>query len=400
MSARRQSPIHVWRCAGAGPELWKIPPAGAAVRVETALKKCRPLVAACPTRSLFSMPLWVAAQGNARDLAELEMTSRHLVRRGCSVGTVVIETGPDRSLVLALVASDDPVLEPLAAVAGRFEAPARLWGEHGHDLLLWREAGILCFGFYRAGQCVYFSTAGDGPLGPETAAAIHRCALRLVAEEAIASTPSNALLLGAFSEEEAAALAPYHPVNTAPEPPPTPPDAPLDFPPPMAVAARSKRKRTARLAVTAAIAAAIYLLLLATITADASLRALRLQELETELRAQNPAAERARNETLRWQAIRRAVDPQDFLLDVLAAVVTTIPGENMRLTQFAFEPGLILVSGEAADVGQSYEMLERLKARPSLAEYEWSSRPPQIAGQGTVRFEIEGRRSDARTDTD
>jgi len=168
----------------------------------------------------------------------------------------------------------------------------------------------------------------------------------------------------------------------------------------MAVAARSKRKRTARLAVTAAIAAAIYLLLLATITADASLRALRLQELETELRAQNPAAERARNETLRWQAIRRAVDPQDFLLDVLAAVVTTIPGENMRLTQFAFEPGLILVSGEAADVGQSYEMLERLKARPSLAEYEWSSRPPQIAGQGTVRFEIEGRRSDARTDTD
>jgi hypothetical protein len=400
VSARRQSPVHVWRCASAGPELWKLPPTGDPVRVDTALKKCRPLVASAPTRSLLSMPLWVAAQGNARDLAELEMASRHLVRKGCRVGTATIETGPDRSLVLAVVASDDPLLVALAGCASCFEAPARLRGSPGHDLLLWREEGILCFGFYRAGRCVYFSTAGDAPLGAQTAAAIHRCALRLVAEEVLPSIPARALLLGTFSREEAAALAPHTAADVAPEPPPSLPETPLDFPPPMAVAARSKRKRTARLAVIITIAAAFYLLLLAVITADTSLRALRLQEVEKELRAQSPPAERARTETLRWQAIRRAVHPEDFLLDVLAAVVRTIPAENMRLTQFTFQPGLIFVSGEAADVGQSYEMLERLKATPSLAGYEWSSRPPQIAGAGTVRFELEGRRSDARTDSD
>lgn len=400
MTSPKSTLIHVWRRTDSGPELWKIPPVGTPVVVTDPAKKCQRLVVASPTRSLLCMPLWVASQGNPRDLAELELTSRRLVRKGCRVESVPVEVGADRSLLLAVVASDDSSLDAHADRAWCFEAPARLWGAHGRDLMVWREESTLCFAFYRADRCVYFSTAGDLPLGLETADGIFRCALRLVAEEVITANPAQALLLGTFSEEEFAALARHMSVEGAPIPAPSLPVPPLDFPPPKAVAARAKRKRTARLAVGAAIATALYLVLLSFIAGDLALRALRQQEIEAKVRAQNPSAERARTEVLRWQVIRRAINPPDFLLDVLASVVRTIPADNMRLTQFTFEAGMILISGEAADVGQSYEMLERLKAQPSLAEYEWSARPPQIAGQGAVRFEMEGRKSDAHADTD
>ena len=56
-----------------------------------------------------------------------------------------------------------------------------------------------------------------------------------------------------------------------------------------------------------------------------------------------------------------------------------------------------LLSGEAADISQAYQFLERVKKSAVLQDYDWTARQPQLAGKNKVRFEMEGARPDAKT---
>jgi hypothetical protein len=97
--------------------------------------------------------------------------------------------------------------------------------------------------------------------------------------------------------------------------------------------------------------------------------------------------------------MRGAVDPSFFALDLLAAVAAPTDGGKVRLTRFALEPRKMQVSGEATDVTQAYAFQEQLKKSPALQAYEWTVGQPQLAGKNSVRFDMEGSRSDANTGT-
>jgi hypothetical protein len=56
-----------------------------------------------------------------------------------------------------------------------------------------------------------------------------------------------------------------------------------------------------------------------------------------------------------------------------------------------------VITGEAADVSQAYEFFEKVKKVPTLQDYDWTSRQPQLAGRNKVRFEMEGVRPDAKS---
>ena len=45
------------------------------------LASLRHVLLALPTRSILAVPLWVAAEGDPTELAELELSSRHLLRK-------------------------------------------------------------------------------------------------------------------------------------------------------------------------------------------------------------------------------------------------------------------------------------------------------------------------------
>jgi malonyl CoA-acyl carrier protein transacylase len=98
-----------------------------------------------------------------------------------------------------------------------------------------------------------------------------------------------------------------------------------------------------------------------------------------------------------WNEFRTSVDPGAFAIDQLDAVASQIPGEQVRLTQYNYDKGRLVITGEAADVSQAYEFFEKVKKVPMLQDYDWTSRQPQLAGRNKVRFEMEGARPDAKT---
>jgi len=113
------------------------------------LAPLRHVLLALPTRSILSVPLWVATEGDSTELAELELSSRHLLRKGAELHSLPVAKMDGRLLVLGLASTDDPEAAGYVAKAESYEFPARLLVADGADVLIWRELGDLCFGFYR-----------------------------------------------------------------------------------------------------------------------------------------------------------------------------------------------------------------------------------------------------------
>lgn len=386
-----------------GRQLWSLPSrAEPALLEDSTVRRTEKLIVAAPTRTLLSLPLWIAPDGDARELVELEFSSRHLARRGQPAYAVEIHRDTDRALVLGILPFDEDSLGGKLLDAPAFEAPARLIDPKGADVALWREDGVICMAFYRGGRCAYFASTGEKALTRETASTIMRCALRLEAEEILKNPTNSALLAGNFPADEEAALRDLTgwSISTTPQTPPLLPSDSIDLAPPAALERRQRRSRTRRISLIAGIAGVIYLAIVTVLATTYTVKALAVRDIQAEARRQQPLADAARDDVLRWQAIRPAVDPQSFALDQLAAIARALPGDNVRLTQVVAGEGRIIVGGEAGDVSQSYQMLEKLKTEQALAEYEWTSRQPDIAGRNTIRFEFEGRRPDASADTE
>jgi len=395
-SILRPGPEHweLWKVSGSecvGPE-----PASSAQDVGSS----RHLLLALPTRSILSAPLWIASEGNATELAELELSSRHLLRKGAETHSVPVVKKDGRSLVLALASSDDIEALEFFKKAKSYEFPARLLPTHEADIVVWKELKSLCFAFYRESQCVFFASSGETLPGPAFCGILNRTAMRLHAEGVIPRMPAKLRILGAFTNEECTALGhalriDWHLQETFPAPEiPADPSNPA---PPTARIQIEQRIQFRKVALVALGAAIIYCLLLMGAGADYIFRKFQYSQLASELAAMSNAAATAQNRVTSWSELRNAVDPQTFAIDQLDAVASQIPGEQVRLTQYNYDKGRLVITGEAVDVNQAYEFFEKVKKFPMLQDYEWKSAQPQLAGRNKVRFEMEGVRPDAKT---
>ncbi|MCX6964207.1 MAG: hypothetical protein NTW41_02485, partial [Verrucomicrobia bacterium] len=171
-----------------------------------ALGAFRHVLMAIPTRSILAVPLWVASEGDPRELADLELSSRHLLRKNAELNCLPILNQNGRSLVLALASVDDPDTTGYFKNAESFEFTARMLASSEADLLVWRELGELCFGFYREGECVFFAFSGENSPGPAFCSALTRATGRLLAEGVIPRRPAKVKILGSFSPGECEAL--------------------------------------------------------------------------------------------------------------------------------------------------------------------------------------------------
>ncbi|MEI6035346.1 MAG: hypothetical protein WCS65_13840 [Verrucomicrobiae bacterium] len=385
-----------------GWELWRFPEKSAPKcerePTEKSVASAPNLLLALPTRSVMAVPLWVAGGGDPCELAELELAGRHLVRRDAEVRTLPVESSGGRSLILALSVGDDSVAAAYFSKAGFYDIPARLLDPGAADVAVWRESGFLCFGFYRSGRCVTFSASGEPSPGPAFCGLLTRLALRLRAEDVIPGLPAAIRLIGNFSEDDRSSLAAALRVEVeliSPAPPPKIPAVLASVMPPAARRANERRATWKRFAVLASLAAAAYLLILAALGGDLAWKTIQLRKLKSEAAGRAPAAGEARKLMSEWKEFEAAVNPQHFALDQLAAAAAELPGEQVRLTQFSLDHGRLVLAGEAADISQAYQFLERVKKSPVLQDYDWTSRQPQLAGKNKVRFEMEGARPDA-----
>ena len=400
---KHPTPDAVLRPGAEGWELWKFPlkgePALEESFFEKSLDSAAHLLLALPSRSVLSMPLWIASQGDATELAELELTSRHLLRKGAEVFTVPIFEKEGRSLVLALAATDDETAHEYLKKAKSFEIPARLFHPAGADILVWKEQGSLCFGIYREDICVFFAATGDANPGRAFCGAIARTAMRLKAEGVITRLPAKLRLIGNFADQDAASLGHALRLDFDIEkehPAPKLPAHLSNAAPPTARAAQLSRSRLKRLASLTTVGLAIYAVILFFAAADLGWQRFQLHRLNAELKTIASSAAKAQELVTAWKKFRFTIDPQTFAIDQLSAVAMEIPGEQVRLTQYNYDNGRLAIAGEATDVAQAYEFFERVKKNPLLQDYDWTSRQPQLAGRNKVRFEMEGARPDAK----
>lgn len=361
-----------------------------------------------PSSALFSWPLWVASDGENLDLVRLELSGRHLLKRGMeeSLGILPILHQEERQLLLA-VAPEEPfpaeIMPPHWKNADRFELPSRLHaGALTHDLILWEEWEGIQMAFYRNQNPVWF--CGARPQG--LAGLIHRISLRLLAEGVLEKLPANILFDG-LSEEITAScrvsLSGIFPqaritLSDAREKDSLPPqlrEPSLDLPPTEARMERQRAKQRQKLFSVAIVGVILYLLLLLWGAGDLLIRQTALKRLRGEIAKVEQPAQDAQQQSSRWHLFRPLIDPNTYALDLLAAAAAPMDGGKVRLTLFSLEQGHLHLSGEASDVTQAYSVMEQLKKNPLLQEYDWSSGQPQLAGKNSVKFDMEGTRPDA-----
>jgi hypothetical protein len=393
--ARKQ---HILRPGNTGWELWTMRP-GVLPSCEIPTMQSAPprLVATIPTRNLVALPLWLPTSGDTRELAELELSSRHLLRRGMEVVCVPLEVSGARTLVLAMACEEPAAAPGMFHAAARYEAAPRLWPADGADVAIWREENSLCFALYRKGACVFFA-GGAGSLRI-LGGALKRTLLRLRAEQILDRAPQRVKLYGIFPEEERKALIAalglaleYH----EEVPPPRFMEPATDLPTPSVRERRSIVHGRRRLLALAASVAVAYLAVAGVFGGLLAYESWQVAQLRTEAESLEIPASAARGEAARWREIRSAIDPRVFALDLLAAVAAQLPSDQVRLTVFSLESGRILIEGEAPTVPEAYAFVENVRKCPALSEFDWTAGQPQLAGKKSVRFEMEGRSADAK----
>ncbi len=401
----KHSPVDfVLRPGASGWEFWKIPPKSDPVREQAfsmkSLGAARHLIMAVPTRSLLAVPVWISPQGNPNELAELEMQSRHLLKKNAEVHGIPILEKDGRALVLALSSIDDDRALEYYSKAKTFEFPARLWDPDAEDVLVWREWDEICFAFYRDKKCVYFACTGELSVGSPLCGIVTRTAMRLRSEGVTLRMPARLRLIGDFSFEDRTLLRETLQVELEHSPNAPSPFLPGNYTnpaPPSAKLEMDKRVRWQKFLFFAVGGIAFYTLILLFVSGDLLVRRMQLSRLASELHSIEGRASGAHKLVTEWKEFRAAVDPASFAIDQLAAVAAQIPSEQVRLTQYSFDSGRFTIAGEAADVAQAYDYFERIKKVPLLQDYDWTSRQPQLVGRNKVRFEMEGLRPDAKT---
>jgi len=403
-------------------QLWKFPNG----KVETptllnnhtspvSLSQKAQLSVGVPTRDLVVIPLWISTEGNLQELLELELSSKHLLRRGMMEGlkTIPIVTEEGRTLITVLAPTTSPSAStaPYLKEADQFEAAARLLPHHDADLLVWRELGEICFGFSRNKQYVWFSGSNEATVTRTTLGLIKRMILQLEAESILQETPRSLHIIGSFSEEERSLLKNLVGISSAsldhqryhynPElPQPILSTPPLDLPDEAARTARLHQEKKLKLKRGIALVTLIYLCILLLAGSTLFLKKLTLHYYQHRIAKEEPAIEQANQTILQWQEFRPAIDPTTYPLDILTEIARQIHGEKIRLITLAGMEGRLQVIGEATDVAQAYHFIEQIKKVPELQEYEWTSGQPKLAGKSSVRFELEGSRSHAKTSTE
>lgn len=357
-----------------------------------------------PSSVLFAWPLWVASEGESFDLVRLELSGRHLLKRGMENSLVILPilSKEDRQLVLA-VAPDEPFPEDLMPADWKsstcFELPSRLiTGSLDHDLILWEEWGSLQMAFYRNQNPVWFcSVRPEGLSG-----LIHRISLRLLAEGVLELLPSRILLNGIPTEIATPLITALNGIfpkatvtQSQSETSPLLRNDQIDIPPSEAREERRRAKQRQKLFSFAIAGVILYLLLLIWGAGDLFIRQTSLKRLRQEIAKIDQPALEAQEQSSRWHLLRPVIDPNTFALDLLAAVAAPTSGGKVRLTLFSLEQGKLHLSGEAGDLTQANSSIETLKKNPLLQEYDWNASQPQLAGKNSVKFDMEGTRPDA-----
>ena len=366
-----------------------------------------------PSRSFFSVPLWVREEDGppGREQVGLRLEEKGLLGPNPDAAVWGMEPirseaipGPEGELEsrqLEATAVLAPGFEPewLVESAARHEVAARtqLAPRGGTAAVLRRELGRWVADFYAQGKWLHTQPLLARTLDAAAAVEISALLCQLESEGVLSGLTQlvvRDLESNPVGDDFMAALT--VPCRIEPRQPPRLPGTPWNLEPPALVehrqeaAASQRRKKYVRIGLVS------YGLVMLAAVALVMHPWVQIQLLHRQFGEIGEPADRIRTTAMVWREAAALVDPSfnalELLWQVSRPLVTPEPPqmEGVQLTDFDLKPRRLLLKGKATDVVKVQAYLEWLKNNPALGKFTWKSSQPRLAADGTATFSTEG----------
>ena len=146
-------------------------------------------------------------------------------------------------------------------------------------------------------------------------------------------------------------------------------------------------------------AAAAYFLVVLALAANTLWLWWRAESLRKAIAAESGEVESVRAAMQRWNAIEPALNPPAYPLEVLYQAARLLPKDGVRLTLFQMNLDRVVLAGEASTLQAAQRFQEDVRKNPDLAGYDWTMENPRPLPTGSARFQIDGLRHGAATET-
>jgi hypothetical protein len=113
--------------------------------------------------------------------------------------------------------------------------------------------------------------------------------------------------------------------------------------------------------------------------------------LDKQIAALQPEVEDVNAWQSRWRALLPANDPSRYCVELLFQAFTSMPSEEIRITQFEHSPGGFKIEGEAPSASVAIEYGEALKKNEALKDFKIEVGTPSILPNDHAQFRIFGK---------
>ena len=369
-------------------------------------------VMSLPTRSFFSVPLWVPVveESPAREQTQIKLEMKGML--GANPDAAVWSFEPLRREELPAAEDGTPAFRQLESTAvlatpfqedwlveaaTRYEPAGRVLPPPGAGTtgVLRRELGRWVADFYLAGKWAHTQPL----LSPELdagAAVELATTLAQMEGEGVLKRLDGWWIRDATETPAAFREALGTPVHQEERCAPRPPADAWNLPPPALTERRAeraqskKRKRLMRAGLVAYLIVGFFSL------SFLAWPLVRLKLGQAELKKIGPEAESIRSTAMLWREAGAWLEPRRNALELLWQVsrplIETDPAkiEGVRLTLFDLNPRRLLLQGEGKDLELVEKYLQWLKNEPALAGFTWKNPQPRLLPNGNAQFQAEG----------
>jgi hypothetical protein len=188
-------------------------------------------------------------------------------------------------------------------------------------------------------------------------------------------------------------------VEAHPFPSPVSPTSALDCVPLPVQELQRAKEVGARRQKIALVAAAGYFLLVLALAASTLWLWWKAESLRRSIAREADDVEAVRAAMGRWDSIEPALNPPGYPLEILYQTARLLPKDGVRLTLFQMNLNRLVIAGEASTLQAAQRFQEDVRKNPELAAFDWTMENPRPLPTGSARFQIDGVRRGALTNT-
>jgi hypothetical protein len=370
-------------------------------------------VVCLPSRSFFSLPLWVpmVEESPAREQTQIKLEMKGML--GANPESAVWNFEPIRRELLPAPPEGEAVTRQLEATAvlavpfkeewlveeaSRYEPAGRMLPAPRTEAsgVLRRELGRWVADFYQEGKWLHSQTLLAPVLDGSAAVELAATAAQLEEEGTLGRLEDWVVrdaeaIMGADFREGLGA-----PVRREERVPPVSPAVAWNLPPPALTERRAERAQGDRRKQKTRIGLTLYGLAVFLLMGWLAWPLIRLKLAQAELSTIGTEAARIRETALLWREGGACFDSRQNVLELLWQVSRPLMEEDppkiegVRLTLFDVNNRRLLLQGEGKDLEVVEKYFNWLKAAPSLAFLQWKHPQPRLLPTGNAQFQAEG----------